>query len=78
MSGNAWKYSHQVDEQDLRMMQREYISLNQAVEYYGFGMKPMTRLAREAGAVYKFGPNFIRIRRDIFEAYLRKIQVKED
>lgn len=42
-------------------------------EYYGLGMKPFTRVAREAGAVYKIG-KMVRIRRDILEEYLRQIQ----
>lgn len=36
--------------------------------------KMFTRLAHEAGAVYKIGGKMVRIKRSIFEAYLRKIQ----
>ena len=44
------------------------------MEYYGFNEKPMIRLAREAGAVYKIGSKMVRIRRVLFEAYLRETQ----
>jgi len=46
-------------------------------EYYGLGMKPFTRMAREAGAVYKIGKKVL-ISREIFEAYLRANMKKED
>ena len=36
----------------------------------------MVRLAREAGAVYKIG-KMVRVRRTIFEAYLRRIMMIE-
>lgn len=57
------------------MIQKDFITLNEGVEYYGLGMKPFTRFAREAGAVYKIG-KMVRIRRDLLEEYLRQIQKK--
>ena len=68
MSGNIWMYSHQIDDEDLEMLKRDFITYKMGVEYYGFGMKPFTRLVHEAGAV----------NRHIFEAYLRKRQKKEE
>ena len=44
---------------------------NMACEYYRLGIKPVVRMAHEAGAVYKIGKKVL-IRRSIFEAYLRE------
>ena len=71
MSGCLWKFSDQLDDVDRIMIQRDFITLSDGAEYYGLGMKPFTRIAREAGAVYKIG-KMVRIRRDILEEYLRK------
>ena len=76
MSGSLWKFSDQLDDADLIMIQKDFITLNEGVEYYGLGMKPFTRIAREAGAVYKIG-KMVRIRRDLLEEYLRQIQKGE-
>lgn len=73
MSSVLWKFSDQLDDADRIMIQKDFITLNDGVEYYGRGMKPFTRVAREAGAVYKIG-KMVRIRRDILEEYLRQIQ----
>ncbi len=75
MSGSLWKFSDQLDDADRIMIQKDFITLNEGVEYYGLGMKPFTRIAREAGAVYKIG-KMVRIRRDLLEEYLRQIQKK--
>lgn len=50
------------------------VLINEGADYYGLGLKMFTRLAHEAGAVYKIGGKMVRIKRSIFEAYLRKIQ----
>ena len=73
MSGSLWKFSDQLDDADRIMIQKDFITLNEGVEYYGLGMKPFTLIAREAGAVYKIG-KMVRIRRDLLEEYLRQIQ----
>ena len=73
MSGSLWKFSDQLDDADRIMIQKDFITLNEGVEYYGLGMKPFTRIAREADAVYKIG-KMVRIRRDLLEEYLRQIQ----
>ena len=71
MSGCLWKFSNQLDDTDRIMIQKDFITLSEGAEYYGLGMKPFTRIAREAGAVYKIG-KMVRIRRDILEEYLRQ------
>ena len=71
MSGNVWMFSDQIDDEDMEFMQHEYVTYNMASEYYGLGLKPVTRLSHEAGAVYKIGKEVL-IRRSIFEAYLRE------
>lgn len=71
MSGNVWMFSDQIDDEDMEFMQHEYVTYNMASEYYGLGLKPVTRLSHEAGVVYKIGKKVL-IRRSIFEAYLRE------
>lgn len=71
MSGNVWMFSDQIDDEDLEFMQHEYVTYSMASEYYGLGLKPVTRLSHEAGAIYKIGKKVL-IRRSIFEAYLRE------
>ena len=71
MSCCLWKFSNQLDDADRIMIQKDFITLSEGAEYYGLGMKPFTRIAREAGAVYKIG-KMVRIRRDILEEYLRQ------
>lgn len=75
MSGIIWKFSDQIDDADIAMLQKDYITYYEGADYYGLGLKVFTRMAHEAGAVYKIG-KMVRIRREIFEAYLRE-QKKE-
>lgn len=70
MSGTVWMYSDQIDDEDIDFMQREYVTYNMAITYYGLGMKPVIRMAHECGAIYKIGRKVL-IRRSIFETYLR-------
>lgn len=35
------------------MLKREFITYYQGTDYYGLGLKMFTRMAHEAGAVYK-------------------------
>ena len=72
MSGCIWRFSDQIDDVDVEMLRHEFITLRDGMEYYRLNEKPMTRMAREAGSVYKIG-RMVRIRRTIFEAYLRQI-----
>ena len=71
MAGNAWKYSHNLDDYDLMFIQHEFITIKLGVDYYGFSERPFLRMAKEAGAYYKIG-KMVRIKREIFERYLRK------
>ena len=76
MSGDIWKFSDQIDDVDVEMLRHDFITLREGMEYYQLNEKPMVRLAREAGAVYKIG-KMVRVRRTIFEAYLRRIMLIE-
>ena len=67
MSGNVWMFSDEIDDEDLEFMSHDYVTYNMACEYYRLGIKPVVRMAHEAGAVYK-----VLSRRSIFEAYLRE------
>lgn len=42
-----------------------------ANDYYGAGMKPVTRMPHECGAIYKIGRKIL-IRKSIFEEYLHE------
>ena len=71
MSGNVWMFSNEIDDEDLEFMSHDYVTYNMACEYYRLGIKPVVRMAHEAGAVYKIGKKVL-IRRSIFEEYLRE------
>ena len=73
MSGQIWMFSHMLDDKDLEMLQHDFITYHQGADYYGFGLKVFTRLAHEAGAIYKIG-RLVRVRRDLFEEYLRLLK----
>lgn len=70
MSGQAWKYSDQLDDMDLKMMKRDFFTYKIGMDYYGFSIRPLMRIAREAGAFYKIG-KIVLINRECFDAYLR-------
>ena len=76
MSGNLWMFSDMLDDEDIEMLKREFITYYQGADYYGLGLKVFTRMAHEAGAVYKIGKKVL-IRREIFEEYLRQVYKKE-
>lgn len=76
MSGNLWMFSDMLDDEDIEMLKRDFITYYQGADYYGLGLKVFTRMAREAGAVYKIGKKVL-IRRRIFEEYLRQLYRKE-
>lgn len=77
MSGTIWMYSDRMDDWDIMFAQKSFITYREGCDYYDLTEKVMTRLAQEAGAVYKMGNRFVRIRRDVFEEYLRKQYRKE-
>lgn len=74
MSGNLWMFSDMLDDEDIEMQKHDFITLYQGADYYGLGLKVFTRMAREAGSVYKIGKKAL-IRRTIFDEYLRKVYV---
>ena len=52
MSGNVWMFSDEIDDEDLEFMSHDYVTYNMACEYYRLGIKPVVRMAHEAGAVW--------------------------
>lgn len=76
MSGQAWKYSDQLDDMDLKMMKRDFFTYKIGMDYYGFSIRPLMRIAREAGAFYKIG-KIVLINRECFDAYLRKTRCND-
>ncbi len=70
MAGQAWKYSHHLDERDLAFLQHYLVTIPKGIEYYGFSERPLVRMAKEAGAFFKIG-KMVRIDRIAFDAYLR-------
>ena len=77
MSGNIWMYSYDIDEQDIDMLQRDFITFKQGAEYYKMGMKPFIRICRESGAVYNIG-KMVRVNRHNLEQHIRKLRLKEE
>ena len=77
MSGMIWMFSDWLDDLDIAFAKRSFITYREGCEYYGLTEKVMTRLAKEAGAVYKLGRRFVRIRRELFEEYLRELYREE-
>ena len=77
MSGELWKYSGRLDDIDILFAQKDFFSYSQGCDYYGLTEKTIVRMARESGAIYKIG-KMVRIRRDLFEEYLRSQYKKED
>lgn len=67
MSGNLWMFSDMLDDEDAKMIQHEFVTYYEGADYYGLGLKVFTRLAHEAGAVYKIGKRVL-IRRDILKS----------
>ena len=67
MSGNVWMFSDEIDDEDLEFMRHDYVTYNMACEYYRLGIKPVVRMAHEAGAVYK-------IRYELIEAHMRSVE----
>ena len=66
MSGSVWMFSDQIDDEDMDFMRHEFVTYSMASDYYGLGLKPVTRMAHECGAIYKIGRKIL-IRRSIFE-----------
>lgn len=56
MSGNVWMFSDEIDDEDLEFMRHDYVTYNMACEYYRLGIKPVVRMAHEAGALSDASP----------------------
>ena len=76
MSGNLWMFSDKLDDEDIEIMKHEFITYYQGADYYGLGLKMFTRLAHEAGAVYKIGKKVL-IRRTIILSKWRRLPPME-
>ena len=44
-TGQAWKYSGQLNERDLAFLQHQFITIPMGIEYYGFSERPLVRMA---------------------------------
>ena len=47
MTGKIWKFSDQIDEEDVEMLRKDFITFAEGAEYYRLGMKPFVRMCRE-------------------------------
>lgn len=75
MTGNIWKFSDQLDIEDLEFGRGDFITYKLGVEYYGLSPKVFTKLAWESGAVYKLNKKVL-IKREILEEHLRNLMRK--
>ena len=71
MSGKLWMYSDQLDDEDLEFARHSFFRYAEGIAYYRLTEKNITRLAREANAIYKIDGKMVLIKRDLFDAYLR-------
>lgn len=71
MSSEIWKYSDMIDDEDLIMLQKDFITVRDGIDYYGISYRTLVRAAMEAGAFYKIGSKMVRIDRRALEAYFR-------
>lgn len=72
MHGKVWMFSNLIDDEDLVFLEHDFISYQQAMEYYKLGYKPVVRLAHVSGAVYKIGKKVL-IRRSILKSISESI-----
>lgn len=72
MASEIWRYSDLLDDLDIAMLRRDFITYEHGQRYYGMGDKAFIRLAHEAGAVYKIG-KAVRVNRKVLEAYMRSL-----
>ena len=76
MSGNLWMFSDMLDDENIEILKHEFITYYQGADYYGLGLKVFTRMAHEAGDVYKIGKKMLS-RRIIFDEYLMQVYQKK-
>lgn len=53
MSGKLWMFSDQLDDEDLEFARHSFFRYADGIAYYRLTEKTITRLAKEAEAVYK-------------------------
>ena len=53
MSGRLWMYSDQLDDEDLAFARHSFFRYSEGIAYYRLTEKIITRIAREANAIYK-------------------------
>lgn len=70
MHRKVWMFSHLIDDEDLAFLQREFVSYQQVMEYYGLSYEPIVRLSHISESIYKIGKKVL-IRRSILEEYMR-------
>ena len=58
MSGSVWMFSDQIDDEDMGFMRHEFVTYSMASDYYGLGLKPVTRMAHECAQFIKSGERF--------------------
>lgn len=46
MSGNLWMFSDMLDDEDIEMLKRDFITYYQGADYYGLGLKVFNRLVQ--------------------------------
>ena len=49
MSGSVWMFADQIDDEDMDFMRHEFVTYSMASDYYGLGLKPVTRMAHDVG-----------------------------
>lgn len=53
MSGKLWMFSDQLDDEDLEFARHSFLRYADGIAYYRLTGKTITRLAKEAEAIYK-------------------------
>ena len=53
MSGKLWMFSDQLDDEDLEFGRHSFFRYADGIAYYRLTEKTITRLAKEAEAIYK-------------------------
>ena len=45
MSSEIWKYSDMIDDEDLIMLQKDFITVRDGIDYYGISYRTLVRAA---------------------------------
>jgi len=76
VSTEVWKYISDIDDEDIRMLQRDFITIADGMGYYDLSYKTFVKAAKRAGAFYHMGRRLVRINRRVLEAYLRTHEIR--